>query len=216
MRNIVISGWRRGLGAALRTRFEQLGHRVHGFSRQDAAPNQVDVADAARVSEWCRQLVEQHGAPDLVIANAAVVTPPQPLWLTDPDATSRLLDVNVKGMFNLFRALVPPMLSARRGVLVGITSGYGREVTPRMSPYCVSKWAVEGLTRALASELPRGLACVAVDPGTLQTDMLKEALGAGAKFFPTPDLWVGAAADLLLSLGAEHNGQSLSVAPAGR
>lgn len=207
----MISGNRRGLGLALTEHLEQLGHEVCGFSSSSPPPDNVDASDAASVRRWVDTLVNRGGAPDLVVANAAVVTAPAPLWQVDLEQFSRLLDVNVKGMFYLFHAVLPSMLARGTGTLVGISSGYGRTTTPRMSPYCTSKWAVEGLVRTLAQELPKTMAAVALDPGTLQTDMLKTALGPGARFFPTPDQWVGRAAELLLQLGPAHSGQSLSV-----
>lgn len=210
MRKILISGNRRGLGAALTQYFQGQGHQVHGFSSASPPPHQVDAANFAAVQAWVEALVQVHGPPDLVIANAAIVLPPAPLAQVDPDDFSRLIDVNVKGMFYLWRSILPSMLEGG-GVLVGISSGYGRSTTPRMGPYCTSKWAVEGLMKTLAQELPKGMAAVALDPGTLQTDMLATALGAGAKFFPKPEQWVEKAGSMLLQLGAEHNGQSLSV-----
>lgn len=205
---ILISGNRRGLGQALTSHLSALGHEVRGFSSGTAGADRVDAADFPAVQAWVDRLP---GPPDLVIANAAVVLAPTPTWQVDPGEFSRLIDVNVKGMFYLFRAVLPAMLERQRGVLVGVSSGYGRSTTPRMSPYCASKWAVEGLVKTVAQELPKTMAAVAVDPGTLQTDMLRQALGAGARFFPTPDQWVEKAAGLLLKLGPENNGQSLTV-----
>lgn len=205
---ILISGNRRGLGAALTQHLSQQGHQVWGFSPSSPPPNQVDVSNFESVRTWVDSVVQHYGAPDLVIANAATVLSPAPLAQVDPDDFSRLIDVNVKGMFYLFRAVLPHMST---GVLIGISSGYGRSTSPRMGPYCTSKWAVEGLVKTLASELPKPMAAVALDPGTLQTDMLRQALGEGARFFPTPDQWVEKAARMILSLGPQHNGQSLSV-----
>ncbi len=207
---ILISGHRRGLGLSLKEHFQGLGHQVIGFSQSSPPPDQVDVSNAQQVQQWVQKILPQ-GVPDLVIANAGQVLVPQTLWQTPPEDFSRILDVNVKGIFHLFHALLPSMVEHQKGVLVGLSSGYGRSTTPRMSAYCASKWAVEGLVKSLAQELPKGMAAVALDPGTLQTDMLRKALGEGARFFPTPDQWVERAAQLLLSLGPQHNGQSLSV-----
>ncbi|MFN8607415.1 MAG: SDR family oxidoreductase [Vulcanimicrobiota bacterium] len=205
---ILISGNRRGLGAALTQYFSQAGHQVWGFSQNSAPPNQVEAGHFEQVRGWVDSVVSHYGPPELVIANAATVLAPAPLAQVDPEDFSRLIDVNVKGMFYLFRATLPHM---QAGVLIGISSGYGRTTSPRMGAYCTSKWAVEGLVKSLASELPKTMAAVALDPGTLQTDMLRQALGEGARFFPTPDQWVDKAGRLILGLGPQHNGQSLSV-----
>ena len=210
MRTILISGNRRGLGKALTDHWRSLGHTVLGFSPSSPEPDNVDVSEYVQVDQWINEVLAGR-VPDLVVANAGVVLPPRPLWEVEPAELSTLIDVNVKGVFNLFRCVLPAMLARRSGVLVAISSGYGRSTTPRMSGYCSSKWAVEGLVKSLSQELPKGMAAVALDPGTLQTDMLRTALGKGASFFPTPDQWVERASQLLLALGSEHNGQSLSV-----
>ena len=69
-------------------------------------------------------------------------------------------DVNVGGVANVIRHFVPPMVSAGRGVIVNLSSGWGRSVAANVAPYCCTKWAIEGLTRALAEELPQGLAAI--------------------------------------------------------
>lgn len=58
-----------------------------------------------------------------------------------------------------------------------------------MAPYCASKWAVEGLTRAVAKELPPGLAVVALNPGVINTEMLQSCFGSTAVLYPTPESW---------------------------
>jgi NAD(P)-dependent dehydrogenase (short-subunit alcohol dehydrogenase family) len=89
--------------------------------------------------------------------------------------------------------------------------GWGRGTAPEVAPYCATKWAVEGLTKALAQELPPGLAAVAVNPGVIDTDMLRTCWGDGAAGFPSADDWARSAVPFLLSLTAAHNGQSLSI-----
>jgi NAD(P)-dependent dehydrogenase (short-subunit alcohol dehydrogenase family) len=91
-----------------------------------------------------------------------------------------------------------------------MSSGWGRSTSPEVAPYCASKWAVEGLTQALAQELPSGLAAVAVSPGVVDTDMLRSCWADSAASCPSPEVWAKGATNFLLSLGAEHNGQSLS------
>jgi NAD(P)-dependent dehydrogenase (short-subunit alcohol dehydrogenase family) len=62
-------------------------------------------------------------------------------------------------------------------VIVNLSSGWGRSVSPEVAPYCATKWAIEGLTQAFAKELPEGLAAVALNPGVIDTDMLRLAFG---------------------------------------
>ena len=79
-----------------------------------------------------------------------------------------------------------------------------------MAPYCATKWAIEGLTQALAEELPAGIAAVPVNPGIIHTEMLESCFGASAASYPSPERWAERAAPWLLSLGPEHNGRPLS------
>lgn len=58
-----------------------------------------------------------------------------------------------------------------------------------MAPYCASKWAVEGLTRSVAKELPPGIAVVALNPGVINTEMLQSCFGSSASTYPTPESW---------------------------
>jgi NAD(P)-dependent dehydrogenase (short-subunit alcohol dehydrogenase family) len=103
------------------------------------------------------------------------------------------------------------MIEGGRGVVVNFSSGWGRSTAAGVAPYCATKWAVEGLTQALAQELPPGLAAVPLNPGIINTEMLQSCWADGASGFPGPEPWSRAAAPFLLSLSARHNGQSLSV-----
>ena len=91
-----------------------------------------------------------------------------------------MLDVNVKGVFNVIRAFVPAMVRRKSGVIVNLSSGWGRSTSPEVAPYCATKYAIEGLTLALAQELPAGMAAVPLNPGVIDTDMLRQAWSDGA------------------------------------
>lgn len=208
---IVVTGNRRGLGAALTTELLSRGHRVVGCSSGALAPNRVDVSRFDEVEAWAQQLLSREGVPDVVVNNAATVTERKPLWQQTPAQFQHLLMVNVAGVHNVIRALLPRMIERGSGVVVNFSSGYGRTVAPQMAPYCASKWAIEGLTGALSAELPPGLAAVTLDPGTINTEMLQSAIGAAARYFPSPEPWSKNAADLILQLDASHNGKALTV-----
>lgn len=219
-RQIVITGASRGLGRAVAEEFARLGHVVHGCCRQahDAAeltatfgpPHRfaaVDVSDAAAVAAWAKQVQVQATAPiDLLLNNAAVISPNAALWETTVDDFSRLINVNIKGVFHVVRAFLPDMIA----VIVNFSSGWGRSVAAEVAPYCASKWAIEGLTRALAEELPKGLAAVPLNPGIIDTDMLRSCFGRSSKAYPSPSAWARTAAPFLLDLGPEHNGRPLT------
>jgi NAD(P)-dependent dehydrogenase (short-subunit alcohol dehydrogenase family) len=222
---IVLTGATRGLGRALVAAFSVGGHTVIGCGRGDGhvralraefpGPHsfaRVDVTDAAGVAAWAADALARYGPPDLLINNAALMNTPAPLWEVPGDEFSAVIDVNVKGVFNVIRAFVPAMVARARGVIVNLSSGWGRSTAPDVAPYCASKYAVEGLTLALAQDLPNGMAAVPLNPGIIDTDMLRQAWAEGASRYPKPDAWAAKAARLLLALTARENGRSLTVA----
>jgi NAD(P)-dependent dehydrogenase (short-subunit alcohol dehydrogenase family) len=223
-RVIVLTGATRGIGRGLAAEFARLGHTVLGCGRSPGgiadlaaglpAPHDfavVDVADHGAVSAWAGRLLDGWGAPDLVLNNAAVMNRPGPLWEIPAADFGRLMDVNVDGSVNVIRAFLPAMIARGAGVVVNMSSGLGRSTLPDVAPYCASKHAVEGLTGALAAELPAGLAAVAVSPGVVDTEMLRMSWPDEAARCPGPDQWAPAAAAALLALGPADNGRSLRI-----
>ncbi|MFN8607230.1 MAG: SDR family NAD(P)-dependent oxidoreductase [Vulcanimicrobiota bacterium] len=211
-RRIVITGTTRGLGQALAQELRARGHLVAGCGTSAAPPDRVDVGDPQQVEDWAQVVLGAWQAPpDLLVNSAAITTDPDPIWAQSPENMARLLRVNVGGVHNVLRAFLPAMLERGRGVIVNISSDWGRSGAPMVAPYCTSKWAVEGLTACLALELPAGMAAVSLDPGTVNTDMLRFTFGPGAEQYPSPESWRRPAADLLLSLGPEQNGQALTL-----
>jgi NAD(P)-dependent dehydrogenase (short-subunit alcohol dehydrogenase family) len=155
--------------------------------------------------------LQRHGPPDLLINNAALMNTPRPLWEVPASEFDELIRVNVIGVANVIRAFVPAMVANRKGVIVNLSSGWGRSTSPTVAPYCASKYAIEGLSLALAQELPRGMACVPLNPGIIDTDMLRQAWAEGASHYESPEKWAKRASLFLLSLSAKDNGKSLSV-----
>jgi NAD(P)-dependent dehydrogenase (short-subunit alcohol dehydrogenase family) len=223
-RVIVLTGATRGLGRALVPHFVKAGHTVAGCGRsadhvaelrkQFGPPHRfaaLDVTDAAAVEAWAKEVLAAVGPPDLLINNAAVMNPLAPLWDISAADFDRLIDVNVKGVANAIRAFVPAMVARRSGVIVNLSSGWGRSTSPEVAPYCASKFAIEGLTKSLAQELPSGMAAVPLNPGVIDTDMLRSAWGDSAGSYPSAEQWARRAAPFLLGLGAKDNGKSLTV-----
>ena len=150
-KRVVITGTTRGLGQALAEELKLRGHQVAGCGTSAEAEDRVDVGDAAAVQVWAERVLARWGAPpDLLINSAGVTTDPDPLWAQDPEALARVLRVNVAGVQHVIRAFVPSMLERGRGVIVNISSDWGRSGAPMVAPYCASKWAVEGMSRCLA------------------------------------------------------------------
>lgn len=221
---IVVSGVSRGLGRALVDRFVEAGHTVAGCARSSRpieelqtaypAPHRfdlIDVSDDRQVANWAESVCAELGPPGLLINNAAVINPNAKLWEVDAEQFDRVVDVNIKGVVNVIRHFVPAMVAAQAGVIANISSGWGRSTSAEVAPYCGTKWAIEGLTKALAQELPRGMAAVPVNPGIINTEILQSCFGTSASHYPDPDEWSRIAAPFLTSLGPRQSGESVSV-----
>ena len=122
-----------------------------------------------------------------------------------------MLAVNVAGTVNVIRHFVPAMIERGRGVIVNLSSGWGRAAEAEVGPYCATKWAIEGLTRSLAAELPLGLAAVPLNPGIIDTDMLRQCWGEAAGAYESAEAWARRAAPYLLRLGPADSGRSRTV-----
>ncbi|MDD5140774.1 MAG: SDR family NAD(P)-dependent oxidoreductase [Verrucomicrobiales bacterium] len=221
---ILITGVSRGLGRAMTEEFIRLGHVVLGCGRsgkeivqlqkQFPAPNDfavVDVADDSQVAVWAKRVLKSHGAPDLLLNNAALINRNAPLWEVPAPEFSDVIDVNIKGVTNVIRHFVPVMIKQGRGVIVNFSSGWGRSTDAEVAPYCATKWAVEGLTQSLAQELPPGLAAIALNPGIINTAMLQSCWSGGASNYPTAEEWAKIAVPFLLKINAAKNGEQLTV-----
>jgi len=222
---IVLTGVSRGLGESLCHEFANMGHELAGCARSEEAvdklqkslgsPHQftaVDLQNDAHVAHWITQLTEQWGVPDLVINNAGVINRNAPLWEVPLAEFEQVIDVNITAVFSVIRHVLPPMIARGSGVVANVSSGWGRSVSAEVAPYCASKWGVEGLTQALAQDLPQGLAAVPVNPGIINTELLHSCFGSSANDAPSPARWAKRAAPFFLGLGVQDNGQPLSIA----
>lgn len=223
-KRIVLTGVSRGLGLAMAAGFIEQGHTVFGCARQEkslvelrkrwGAPHRfdaVDVANDAAVKHWAEEVLAEAGGVDLLVNNAALMNRPAPLWEISADEFGALMDVNLKGVANVIRHFVPSMIGRGSGVIVNFSSGWGRSTSPEVAPYCATKWGIEGLSQALAQELPEGMAAVALNPGIIDTDMLRVAWGDSAGAYPSAERWAEQAVAFILQIGAKDNGRPLKV-----
>ncbi len=221
---VVITGVTRGLGRAMAEELIRLGHTVCGCGRAQkpveqlcrafAKPNEFEVVDVAsdeQVQRWAARVIEAHGPPDLILNNAALINHNAPLWKVSAKEFSDVIDVNIKGVANVIRHFVPAMIERQRGIIVNFSSGWGRSTDAEVAPYCATKWAIEGLTQALAQELPAGMAAIPLNPGIINTEMLQSCFGGSASSYPTPEQWARRAVPFLLKLTARDNGRPLTV-----
>jgi len=220
---IVITGVTRGLGRAMAEEFIRLGHTVAGCGRSvreieslerffprphDFAV--VDVRSDAGVAAWSARVLDRLGPPELLLNNAALINRNAPLWKVPASEFDEVVGVNLGGVVNVLRHFLPAMIQRRRGVVVNFSSGWGRSTSAEVAPYCATKWAIEGLTQALAQELPAGMAAVPLNPGIINTAMLRSCFGESARSYPDASAWATRAAPFLLELGERHNGEPLT------
>ena len=221
---IVITGVSRGLGRAMAEGFVRLGHRVLGCGRSVDAMHElnnlhgpdsrfevINVTDDEAVCDWAKHCLNFAGSPDLLINNAALVNRNAPLWKVTASEFSMIVDVNINGVVNVIRHFVPAMLAKRSGVIINFSSGWGRSTSAEVAPYCATKWAIEGLTKALAQELPHGMAAIPLNPGIINTDMLRTTFGSQARDYPGAEKWAKTAVPWVLGIGSKDNGVSLTV-----
>jgi len=184
-RTAIVTGGGRGIGAAVARGLTARGVLVTVFAR---TANQVErvvaergaaLAVAGDVSREAdvRRLVEAHeralGPIDLLVNNAGVLARGLAEELS-PAAFREVLEVNLTGAFLCARAVIPGMKTRRRGRIVNVASISGTIGTESASAYNASKWGLVGLTKCLAEELrPHGVQCVAVSPGSTDTELLK-------------------------------------------
>ena len=224
---VLITGARRGLGRALVDAFASSGARVLAHARSEAQARAIaedtdgevyavwgdmrDVALSSRIAE----VAEPLGGVDLMILNAGVINTMGPLLEADAQEFADVLSINVSANLALLQALVPAMKAKGAGAVMWLTSGLGRFGLPGYGAYCASKHAVEGMMKVLAEEEGgAGIVSVAIAPGMVQTDMLRVALGTDdVSDHQTPAQTARAFVSLARALSAEHNGQSLDIAP---
>ena len=223
-KHIVVTGCSQGLGLALIQGFIDSGHKVSGCSRNPQRMNElreqfgeehyfeaVDVSEPDQVYGWANNCLERQGAVDLIVNNAAIINPNANMWEVDDQQWSELININIKGVFYVSKAFLPSLIKANHGVLVNVSSGWGRSAAAEVATYCCSKWAVEGLTRSLAEEVPSGVAAIPLNPGIIHTTLLESCFGSSASHFPSPQQWAETAVPFLLGLSAADNGQPLTV-----
>lgn len=223
-RTVWITGVSKGLGRELATGLAARGFTVAGCARSFEAIEELeaelggehffqccDVASEAQVKGFVAAASATVGTPDLLINNAAIMNDPKPLWEMTEQEIDDILQINIAGVIRMIRLVTPVMLDAGGGVIANLSSGWGRSTSPEVAPYCATKWAIEGLSQAMAQEVPTGMAVVAVNPGVIDTAMLRQTWQEGAEGFPTADEWAQAAVPFFAGLDVSQNGRALTV-----
>jgi 3-oxoacyl-[acyl-carrier protein] reductase len=192
-RTSLVTGGSRGIGLAISRALADAGSRVAVVGRDEARAGEAaralpgtghrgygcDVADAGAVQALVARVQEELGDVSVLVNNAGV-TRDNILMRMKDEEWDEVIAVNLKGAFNLSRALSRGMMKRRDGVIVNVTSIVGLTGNPGQANYSASKAGLIGLTKSVARELAsRNVRCNAVAPGFIQTDMTA-ALGEKA------------------------------------
>ena len=188
----IITGGSRGIGFATADKFLQEGAKVIiTASTQESADKAVallrekhpdavvdgispDLGSLESVREAFRQVGIRYGCVDVLINNAGISESTPFLEYTE-ETFDKVMDLNVKGVFNATRAASECMVSRGSGVILSTSSMVSISGQPSGFAYPASKFAVNGLTVSLARELgPKGIRVNAVAPGITETDMMKK------------------------------------------
>ncbi len=187
----VITGGSRGIGYATAEKFLSEGAKVviaastpasaekavqklrekYPESRISGIAPELSSLDSVRQS--FRAVVDRHGSIDILVNNAGV-SESTPFTEYTAETFDKVMDLNVKGVFNATRAAVDYMVAQGSGVILNTSSMVSISGQPSGFAYPASKFAVNGLTVSLARELgPKGIRVNAVAPGITETDMMK-------------------------------------------
>ena len=220
---IVITGVTKGLGRALAEQYIKLGHLVIGCGRNvntieslsNAYPENtdfqvVDISDQKQVCFWAKDVLNKFGAPDFLLNNAGIINKNAALWDVPEQEFSDVININVKGVYNTIKEFVPHMIRIGKGTVVNFSSGWGRSTSPEVAPYCTSKWAIEGLSKSLAQDLPEEMVSVALNPGVIDTNMLRSCWDENAAMYEKPESWAKRVAPFILNISQKDNGASLT------
>jgi 3-oxoacyl-[acyl-carrier protein] reductase len=184
----LVTGAATGIGEAIAIRLAAAGATVAVIdlnlpeAEQVAAtlPNgsfavEADVAQAVSVRRCVDLVLDKTGRIDVLVNNAGIAGPAGYIWEQTDQDWQRNIAINLTGVFNFCRAVVPHMRSRSYGRIVNIASIAGKEGNPRMIPYSATKAGVIGLTKALGKELATDGICVnAVSPAVVQTRILDQ------------------------------------------
>ena len=184
----IITGASKGIGAATAKRMAELGIKVVLTARSqealvelakeinssggEALPIACDVADYNQVNSAIAQTIMKFGKIDIVVNNAGLIDPIGHIADIAPQDWGKVIDVNVKGIFNMLHATLPGMEARGEGVIINISSGAATSALEGWSHYCSSKAAALMLTKATHKEYAdKGIRVVGLSPGTVATDM---------------------------------------------
>lgn len=140
----------------------------------------ADVANYSDIQAVIEQTLTTFGHVHYLVNNAGVIDPISRLDESSPDEWSKAIDINIKGVYNGMRAVIPQMKNQGSGVIVNLSSGAANNALEGWSHYCASKAAVKMLTMAGHKEYANdNITVVGLSPGTVATDMMATIKDSG-------------------------------------
>ncbi len=180
----IVTGGTRGIGKAVAEEFRDAGAIVYITGRKTETIKKIsseigvkgmkmDVSNAEDVDKGIEDILKAEGKIDVLVNNAGITKDKLFIRMSRKDWDS-VIDVNLNGIYNVTRAVVPSMVKARSGVILSISSVVAFTGNVGQVNYSASKSAIIGMTKSLSRELaPRNIRVNAIAPGYIETDMTR-------------------------------------------
>lgn len=192
-KTVLITGASRGIGAAAAQAFAAAGANVVLAARSSEAMSALaatlgdraravacDVADYGQVAAAVDLAMDSFGTVDILVNNAGVIEPIARIEDSDPAAWAEVIAINLVGVYNGMRAVLPRMTEAGGGTVLTISSGAASSPLEGWSQYCASKAGAKMMTYCLHKEAAgQGIRAIGLSPGTVATQMQGEIKASG-------------------------------------